>query len=158
MAVSVQHFTAAGEGMAQCVHFAHLPKVMGGLKRKKKIFGWICSLLGFVKQQNFQYTTGWKSGKMCALYKWEVWNRKGSILFISRRAGVQEECCFPTLYDPRWYPPFFLLLQPGGNKSIPDILPLVTIASLKWMQWDRKPETEQSTALAPHPLSLPLQT
>lgn len=60
-----------------------------------------------------------------------------------------------TVY-PRWYPPFLLLLQPGGNKSIPDALPLVTIASLKWTQSDRKPETERPTALAPYPLSASL--
>lgn len=72
---------------------------MDGLKRKRKSSNeYVRSLLEFVKQQNFQYATGWKRGKECVLYKngkcgiWKFLYYLSTEELVSRGNAVLPHC------------------------------------------------------------------
>lgn len=71
---------------------------MDGLKRKSKSLAEYVHWLVFVRQQDFQYATGWKSRKTCALYKSEkvgVWK----LLLLSAEALVSRRNAFRPFFS-----------------------------------------------------------
>lgn len=111
---------------------------MGDLKRRKgkESLAKHVNGLYFLRQQNFQYETGWRAGRnvLCIIMR-SLEYKSLYIIYLLKNwctGGMLSYCVavFPSCVILGLGFFFFSSIPPGENKSIPNFLPLVSL--LHW--------------------------